>query len=165
EVSLQAAALMVRVEPPDIRYNDSVLTALDERTVGSIGTLNVQLAGGGNVGTSNPVLASHRSLPIIYRRYYAEALRTGTFAVGEPVRGRPDSTEWIVSYGLPIRGRSGKFVAVAFATYWLDSLSYIADAGTLPAGSVVTVLDLGGRIVFRSVESEKFVGQDEHMLP
>ena len=165
EVSLQAAALMVRVDPPDIRYNDSVLTALDERTVGSIGTLNVQLVGGGNIGTSNPVLAANRSLPVIYRRYYAEALRTGTFAVGEPVRGRPDSTEWIMSYGLPVRGRSGKFVAVAFATYWLDSLGYMADAGTLPPGSVVTVLDLGGRIVFRSAESKKFVGQDERALP
>jgi two-component system cell cycle sensor histidine kinase/response regulator CckA len=165
EESLEAVALMVRVDPPDIPYNDSVLTAFDDRTVRTLGTLNVHLAGVGNIGASHVPAGANRAFSLDDRRYYAEALRTGAFAVGEPVRSRPDTTRWMVGYGLPIRGRSGKFVAVAHESYWVDSLSYIADAGTLPAGSVVTVLDLGGRIVFRSAESEKYVGQDEHMLP
>jgi two-component system, cell cycle sensor histidine kinase and response regulator CckA len=158
EVTLEAAALMVRVDPPDLRYNDSVLTALDDRMVGTIGTLNVQLVGGGNIGASHPPAGAKRAFSIDDRRYFSEALRTGAFAVGEPVRSRPDSTTWMVGYGLPIRGRSGGFVAVAHASYWLDSLRYVADAGTLPPGSVVTVVDDGGRIVFRSTEARKFVG-------
>src|SRR5450631_30712 len=97
EVSLQAAALMIRVDPPDIRYNDSVLKSLVANAMGGTGSLNVQAVGGGNIGTTIPLLAANRSLPIIYRRYYAEALKTGTFAVGEPVRGRPDTTQWIMS--------------------------------------------------------------------
>jgi len=160
EVTLDAAALMVRVDPPDTRYNDSVLTALDNRTVGNMGALNLQLVGGGNIGSSNPVLAARRTFSVLGRRYYDEALRTGKFAVGEPVRGQLDSTRWMVGYGLPIRGRNGKIAAVAFASYWLDSLRYIADAGTLPAGSVVTVVDNGGRIVFRTTNSSKYVGTD-----
>ncbi len=160
EVILQSAALLAHVDPPDIRYNDSVLTALNNSTVGKIGTLNIQAVDGGNIGTSNPVLAVRRSFSVLSRRYYTEALRTGAFAVGEPVRGQIDTTQWLVGYGLPIRGRSGKFVAVAYASFWLDSLHYVADAGTLPPGSVVTVVDNGGRIVFRSVEPAKFAGQD-----
>ncbi|HEY5440285.1 MAG TPA: ATP-binding protein [Gemmatimonadaceae bacterium] len=164
EESLEAVALMVRVDPPDIPYNDSLLTAFDDRTVRTLGTLNVQLAGGGNIGASHAPAGANRAFSLADRRYYTEALRTGAFAVGEPVRSRPDSTRWMVGYGLPIRGRSGKFVAVAHESYWLDSLGYMADAGTLPAGSVVTVLDLRGRIVFRSAESKKYVGQDESAL-
>ncbi|HEV8410843.1 MAG TPA: ATP-binding protein [Gemmatimonadaceae bacterium] len=160
EVTLEAAALLTRVDPPDSHFNDSVLTLLEKRAVNGIGTLNVQLVDGPNIGSSNPVLAARRSFSVLGRRYYTEALRTGKFAVGEPVRGQLDSTRWMVGYGLPIRGRSGKFVAVAYASYWLDSLRYVGDAGTLPQGSVVTVVDDRGRIVFRSVDPGKFAGLD-----
>jgi two-component system cell cycle sensor histidine kinase/response regulator CckA len=160
EVILQGAALVARVDPPDIQYNDSVLALLNSRTAGSIGTLNVQLVGGANIGSSNPVISARRSFSVAGRRYYDDALRTDAFAVGEPVRGQIDTTRWMVGYGLPIHGRSGRVVAVAFASYFLDSLRYVADAGSLPSGSVVTVVDFGGRIVFRSVEAGRFVGRD-----
>ncbi|MGH7656567.1 MAG: response regulator [Gemmatimonadaceae bacterium] len=160
DVSLQAAALIVRVDPPDIRYNDSVLTALDDRMVGTTGTLEVQQVGGGNIGASHPPPGARRAFSIDDRRYYSEALRTGAFAVGEPVRSRPDSTHWMVGFGLPIRGRSGKFVAVVHASFLLDSLRYVADAGTLPPGSVVQVVDGGGRMVFSSVNPKTIVGTD-----
>ncbi len=160
QVSLEVAAMMVRADPPDIRFNDSVLTLLDDRTVGTLGSLAVQLVGGGNIGVAHAPASPRRAYSIDDRRYYTEALRSGAFAVGEPVRSRPDSTHWMVGYGVPVRGRSGSFVAVVSAAYLLDSLRYIVDAGSLPAGSVVTVLDLGGRIVFRSAEPAKFVGAE-----
>ncbi len=160
EVTLQAAALLVRVNPPDVRYNDSVLTALADRTVGTIGSLSVQLVSDRNVGASHPPRGARRLFSLEDRRYYTEALRTGAFAVGDPVRSRPDSTRWMVGYGLPVRGRSGKFVAVVHASFFLDSLRYVADPGTLPPGSVVTVVDEGGLIVFRSLDRGSFVGRD-----
>ena len=164
EVSLQAAALLVRVDPPDTRFNDSVLTALADRTVRTLGTLNVQLVGGGNVGASHPPAGARRAFSLEDRRYYTAAIRTGEFAVGEPVHSRPDTTKWMVGYGLPVRGRSGRIVAVVHASYWLDSLRDIADAGTLPPGSIVTLVDDGGRIVLRSAESARFVGRDVSAL-
>jgi two-component system cell cycle sensor histidine kinase/response regulator CckA len=160
EVSLQAAALMVRVDPPDIRYNDSVLTALGDRMIGTDGMLEVQRVGGGNIGAAHAPPGARRSFSIDDRRYYTEALRTGAFAIGEPVRARPDSTVWIVGFGLPIRGRSGKFAAVVHVSALLDSLRYVADAGTLPPGSVVQVVDRGGRMVFSSVNPKTIVGSD-----
>ena len=107
ETSLQAAALMVRVDPPDMRYNDSVLTALSDRTLRREGLIEVQQVGGGNIGAAHAPSNARRKYSIDDRRYYTEALRTGAFAIGEPVRSRPDSTQWIVGFGLPIRGRSG----------------------------------------------------------
>src|SRR5208282_4648771 len=86
------------------------------------------------------------------RRYYTEALRTGTFAVGEPVRARPDTTRWMLGYGLPVRDPAGRIVAVVHASYPLDSASYVAEVGTLPPGSIVTIVDDDGRIVFRSLD-------------
>jgi two-component system cell cycle sensor histidine kinase/response regulator CckA len=160
EQSLAAVALMARVDPPDVRYNDSVLTALDDRTLGNVGTLNVQLVGGGNIGASHAPPGARRAFSLDDRRYYTEALRTGAFSVGEPIRSRPDSTKWMIGYGMPIRGRSGKFVAVAHASYLLDSLSQLAEAGTLPAGSAVAVVDDGGRVVFRTGSVAKYVGLD-----
>ncbi|MFI5231032.1 MAG: response regulator [Gemmatimonadales bacterium] len=160
EVSLQAAALVVRVDPPDLRYNDSVLTALGDRMLGADGMLEVQRVGGGNIGASHAPPGARRNFSIDDRRYYTEALRTGAFAVGEPIRARPDSTMWIVGFGLPIRGRSGQFVAVVHVSALLDSLRYVADAGTLPPGSVVQVVDRGGRMVFSSVNPKTIVGSD-----
>jgi PAS domain S-box-containing protein len=160
EVTLDAVALLARVDPPDLRFNDSVLAVLDQRVVGGVGTLNVQAVGTGNIGSSAENLKAQRAFSLDDRRYYSEALRTGAFAVGEPVRSRPDSTKWMMGFGLPIRGRSGKFLAVAFATYYLDSLRSTVDVGTLPAGSVVTVIDNGGRVVFRSIDQDRFVGRD-----
>ena len=160
EVSLEAAALMVRVDPPDTRYNDSVLTALGDRMMGTDGMLEVQQVGGGNIGASHAPPGARRNYSIDDRRYYSEALRTGSFAIGEPVRSRPDSTRWIVGFGLPIRGRSGRFVAVVHVSALLDSLRYVADAGTLPPGSVVQVVDQGGRMVFSSVNPKTIVGTD-----
>ncbi len=160
EVSLQAAALMVRVDPPDMRYNDSVLTALADRMPGSDGMLEVHAVGGGNIGASHAPPGVRRNFSIDDRRYYTEALRTGAFAIGEPVRSRPDSTRWIVGFGLPVRGRSGKFVAVVHASALLDSLRYVADAGMLPSGSVVQVVDRGGRMVFSSINPKTIVGSD-----
>jgi len=160
ETSLEAAALMVRVDPPDMRYNDSVLTALSDRTLRREGLIEVQQVGGGNIGAAHAPPNARRKFSIDDRRYYTEALRTGAFAIGEPVRSRPDSTQWIVGFGLPIRGRSGKFVAVVHISALLDSLRYVADAGTLPPGSVVQVVDRGGRMVFSSVNPKVIVGSD-----
>ena len=160
ESSLEAAALMVRVDPPDMRYNDSVLTALGDRTLGRDAMLEVHQVGAGNIGASHAPRGVRRDYSIDDRRYYTEALRTGAFAIGEPVRSRPDSTRWIVGFALPIRGRSGKFVAVVHASALLDSLRYVADAGMLPAGSVVQVVDRGGRMVFSSINPKTIVGSD-----
>jgi hypothetical protein len=165
EVSLQAAALMVRVDPPDVRHNDSVLTALADQMMGSDGMLEVHAVGGGNIGASRAPPGVRRNFEITDRRYYSEALRTGAFAIGEPVRARPDSTRWIVGFGLPIRGRSGKFVAVVHVSALLDSLRYVADAGTLPPGSVVQVVDRGGRMVFSSINPKTIVGSDVSRIP
>jgi two-component system cell cycle sensor histidine kinase/response regulator CckA len=160
EGTLEAVAFMVRVDPPDMRYNDSVLTALGDRMLGRDGMLEVHLVGGGNIGASHAPPGVRRNYSIDDRRYYTEALRTGAFAIGEPVRSRPDSTKWIVGFGFPIAGRSGKFVAVVHASALLDSLRYVADAGTLPPGSVVQVVDRGGRMVFSSVNPKTIVGTD-----
>ena len=157
---LGSAALMLRVDPPDVPFNDSVLHALSERVGGRAGGLMVHRVGGGNIGSASAPRGANRTYSLDDRRYYSEALRTGAFAVGEPVRSRPDSTIWIIGYGLPVRGRSGKFVAVVNATFVLDSLSNIADAGLLPAGSAVAVIDEGGRIVFRSGTTAQEVGFD-----
>jgi two-component system cell cycle sensor histidine kinase/response regulator CckA len=160
EVALQAAALMVRADPPDMRYNDSVLTALADRMLGTDGMLEVHAVGGGNIGAAHAPPGARRNFSIEDRRYYSEALRTGEFAIGEPVRARPDSTRWIVGFGLPVRGRSGKLVAVVHVAALLDSLRYVADAGTLPPGSVVQVVDRGGRMVFSSINPKVIVGSD-----
>jgi PAS domain S-box-containing protein len=162
---LQVVALMVRTDPPDIRYNDSVLTALTERVGGHQVALAVHGVGIGNIGVAHGARGGNRNYSLDDRRYYAEALKSGTFAVGEPIRSRPDTSLWIIGYGLPIRGRSGKFVAVAHATYILDSLSNVADAGMLPTGSAVAVIDLGGRVVFRWGSVAQFVGLDVGKTP
>jgi PAS domain S-box-containing protein len=165
EMLLQAAALQVRLDPPDIAHNDSVLTSLASRTMGTLGTLNVRDTADRLLGTSFADIRTVPRLATRGRRYFEQALRTGRFAVGEPVRARVDSTMWVVSFGLPVRGRDGAIRGVAFSTARVDSLRGVLDQSTLPPGSNVTVVDVDGRIIFRTLETTRFVGQNVRALP
>ena len=160
EMLLHAVALQVRLEPPDPAFNDRALRALASRTIGTLGTLNVRDTTDQLLGTSAPMATRTRPVLSRGRRYFEAARSTGRFAVGDPGHPVGDSTLWVVSFGLPIPARAGAVTAVAFSSIRLDSMRSVVDPGSLPERSVITLVDSGGRILFRSLESARFVGRD-----
>ena len=164
EVVLNAAALLIRIAPPDLRYNDSVLTLLDHRTLGPIGSLNAHDVNDVDIGTSVQNIPRPSAVRVGDRRFFRDAISTGAFAVGDPFRARGETTSWLVIFALPVRLSTGPVGAVIYSSVHLDSLASVIDAGPLPTGSVVTVIDRDGGIVYRSVDAAKFRGRSVDTL-
>jgi signal transduction histidine kinase len=101
--------------------------------------------------------SSHRSAAVAGRPYFASALKTGTFTVGEFVVGR-FSRRNIIPFALPFYGDDGRMGGVILAGLGLDWLAdHIAQKGT-PAGSALAITDRNGTYLARYPDNARFVG-------
>ena len=164
-VILEASAIQVRRRRSELAFNDSVLAELASRTLVPSSFLNVIDAEGNLLGSSYRKPDRTTTNVGRGRRFIEEVRRTHQLSVGEPVRSRVDTTKWITSFGLPLLDRSGSLEGIVFSTVTLDSLGPMLDPGTLPERSVATVIDREGRIVYRSLESARFIGHDMSEAP
>lgn len=97
-------------------------------------------------------------LSLADRLYFREAVRTGTFAVGEYQVGRitgPAS----VNFGQPVLDAEGRVQAVVFAALDLGSVNELAARARLPEGSTLTVIDRAGIVLARYPEPERWLGK------
>jgi diguanylate cyclase (GGDEF)-like protein len=92
------------------------------------------------------------------RLYFRLAKETGKFAVGEYQIGRVTG-EAGVNFGFPVFGARNKVTAVAFAGLDLESLGRMAEATPLPAGGILSVVDVKGTIVARKPALKERIGQ------
>lgn len=98
------------------------------------------------------------------RGYFKDALTTGRLAVGAPVQSRT-SGQWIQVLARPIRdGATGSISGVVSASTLLERFQDIFADVKLPPGSVITVINLNGVVLARSVEPAKFVGTNQSTL-
>jgi C4-dicarboxylate-specific signal transduction histidine kinase len=98
------------------------------------------------------------SEPLDAGTWAANALSTGA-RVNEPMRTTSAGDIPYIVLGYPVTNPAGKAIAALGVYMNLRSLRETYESLSLPAGSVVTVLDLDGRIMARSVESNKYEGQ------
>jgi two-component system cell cycle sensor histidine kinase/response regulator CckA len=159
-VILEASSMQVRRRRSELAYNDSILAELASRTLSQSSLLNAIDADGNLLGSSYRKPDRTTTNLGRGRRYIDEVRRTHRFAVGEPVLSRLDSTRWIASFAVPLLDRNGTLEGIVLSTVWLDSLGPMLDPGTLPERSVAAVLDRDGRIVYRSLESARYIGRD-----
>ena len=123
----------------------------------------------GAIQSNGEVLAS--SIPIAERvnlsdrSYFREALRTGSFAVGEYQVGRI-SKKATLNLGYPVVDEKGNANAVVFAALDLAWLSRLATNSSLPEGSSLTVLDRNRMTLVRHPDPEhRYVGQQVPLPP
>ena len=96
------------------------------------------------------------------RKYFREAMQTRTFAVGDIVTsrvlpGRPR----VLTFAMPVIDTVTKRIkAVVGASIEVDSLEVVRTARSLPHGSVLTILDSAGFVVYRSLDLEHWI--DRH---
>jgi signal transduction histidine kinase len=90
--------------------------------------------------------------------YLMEALRTGRPVVSGlyagPLTGRP-----AIGQAYPIRADDGTVLGVMAFSLNLIQLQSLFESLALPDGSVVTLIDQQGRIVARSVDGARYLGQ------
>ncbi len=107
-----------------------------------------------------------RPLSVADRRYFLDVRRTGGFHVGDVARSRAlPSGPYILPFGLAKRDAAGVVTAVVGAAVLADSLDALHVMEGLPAGSVFTVIDSTGRVQYRSMDSDRWIGRSLALEP
>jgi PAS domain S-box-containing protein len=147
---LNAVALNPAVRDLDPEACARVLPGLlrDEKRFGNIGILD---AGGKLLAGTGPSGPGDRTDQSFFQR----ALQTKRFAVGHLPE---EAGVGAVHVGYPLTGEGGAVRAVLFASVDLEALHAALLRIQLPPGSVVLVLDEGGRILARYPDPERDPG-------
>jgi signal transduction histidine kinase len=100
----------------------------------------------------------HRSSTATGRTYFASALKTGKFTVGEFAIGRTTGRK-VLQLALPFYGDDASMGGVIIAALSLDWLAdYIAKKG-VPAGAALAITDRNGNCLARYPDNALFVGR------
>ena len=101
------------------------------------------------------------NLSMADRRYYQEAIRTGTFSSGEYGVGRAGGKP-MMSFGYPVKNADNKVIAVIGVALDLEYAQRTFEKINLPPGSSFGILDHQGIILIRNRQdpfSEKLIGK------
>ena len=115
---------------------------------------------GSSLGTARQSPSGH-PFAIADRQYFKEAVRSRRFTVGEAVSSRTIAgAPLVMTFALPVLDTiTGRIKAVVGASIELDSLEAVRTARALPEGSVLTLMDSSGTIVFRTLDPEHWIGR------
>jgi len=156
----QLLATLSRVVPatPDATArNDALLSDLRPNLPSHVSNLAIWDTAGENVGVLDPVLRTH-PFTVADRDYFRGALEGQSLVVEAPLVSRGSGEAMAIFARSVIR--NGRAVGVVAASTKLRQLeSLLRPEGTLPAGSVITILDQRGVVLARSLESERWIGK------
>ena len=95
------------------------------------------------------------------RSYFRRAVATRRFTVGEVVTSRTvPGNPLVLTFAVPIIPDSaGPIRAVIGASIEVDSLEAVRSARGLPVGSVLNIMDNSGTVVYRTTDSERWIGK------
>jgi PAS domain S-box-containing protein len=95
---------------------------------------------------------------VVDRRYFKNALASGTLSSGEYILSRATSkATFNLAYPLKdIHGAPGGVIAIGFK---LDQYRQLLDRMQLPVGSSFVLMDHKGTILFRAINPEAFIGK------
>ncbi len=155
----QLLATLSRVVPatPDATaQNDALLSDLRPNLPPHVSNLAVWDSAGNNVGALDPVLRAH-PFTVADRAYFRTALDGQSLAVEAPLVSR-GSGEAVAVFARSV-SRNGRAVGVVAASIKLRQMeALLKPEGTLPAGSVITILDQHGVVLARSLEAQRWIG-------
>jgi hypothetical protein len=150
--------LVALSELPSIKARDSqacntYLAAMKQRFPAFLTFLVTDLDGQPFCNTNN----DHTPVNVASRAYFASAVKTGAFTVGEFSIGRSIPRK-VIQFALPFYGDDGRMGGVIIAPLGLDWLAdYIARKG-VPEGAALAVTDRNGTYLARYPHNEQFVG-------
>jgi signal transduction histidine kinase/HAMP domain-containing protein len=159
-------ALIVMAQAPAIKAKDTpacqaYLSTIKEQFPAFLAFLVVDMEGRSFCDTN----VVHKPVSLASRAYFANAQRTGGFAVGEFAVGRLTGRK-IIQFALPFSGDDGRMGGVISAALGLDWLAaYIARKG-VPPGAAIAITDRNGVYLARYPDDQRFVGKkmpdDQH---
>jgi len=158
---LHSLAATVPLETADFERNDTTLRRLAPTFPANLTSVSLWAPDGANIGSSEDVPASGR-LSAADRPFFLAAMRGPGVAVEAPLRLQKGG-EWTAVFALPIV-RDGRTVAVVSVATRLQTLTSLLDPeSALTPGGVISLIDADGRLIGRSLEPERWIGQPAPM--
>lgn len=104
----------------------------------------------------------HTGASVAGQPFFQRTIETGSLGLDAPVRSRLTG-RWVALLAVPVR-EHGHTVAVVSASTDLERLPAIGETHrSLPPGAVVTVVDLQGTVLARSLDAKRWIGRQ--MVP
>jgi len=154
---LRSLATTLPIEDADLERNDAALRRLAPTFPVNLTGVSLWAPDGANIGSSEDVPGSGRP-SAADRPFFIAAMRDPGIAVEAPLRLHKGG-EWTAVFALPVV-RDAKTVAVVSVATRLQTLTSLLDPdSTLTPGAVISLIDAQGRMVGRSLEPERWIGQ------
>ena len=150
--------LIAMSELPSIKAKDreacnAYLLAMQQRFPAFVTFLVADLNGESFCDTNS----DHRPISIAGRKYFATAMKTGGFTVGEFSAGLSTGRR-VIQFALPFDGSDGRMGGIIVAGLSLDWLGdHIGRKGVLE-GAALGITDRNGTYLARYPDSDRFVG-------
>jgi diguanylate cyclase (GGDEF)-like protein/PAS domain S-box-containing protein len=154
---LATLSYVVPTAPEVTAENDALLRRLGPNLPSHVNNVAIWDVAGNNVGSLDPSLRT-RPFSVGDRQYFRAALGGQALAVEAPVVSRSNG-ELVAQFARSVT-HGGRSVGVVSASIQLKQMQALLNPeGTLPAGSVITVIDQRGIILARSIDPDRWIGQ------
>lgn len=153
-------ALGILAGVPEIRHQDpKACTAYLKSLLGQVpGTFFFGVTDAGGRIVCNTLGSEPGAYSIADRRYFKDAMRTGSFVVGDYVAGRV-TKQPTMQFAQPILGEGGQRLGLILTSIDLAWLAaHLSNAG-LPPEATLTVADRNGAILVRLPDHAEWVGK------
>jgi signal transduction histidine kinase/ActR/RegA family two-component response regulator len=144
-----------------IGANDAVLQRIFRAAPVAYSNMYIADTLGHSLGAARLPPGGRASFAVGDRHYFRKALSTRRFTVGDIVASRvlPGHPR-VLTFAMPVIDSATRAVkAVVGASIEVDSLEAVRTARALPAGSVLSILDSSGTVVYRTLDPEHWVGR------
>ena len=152
--ALIALSELRSVKAKDVHECNAYLSRIKQRYPGFIAFFVVDINGDSFCDSTK----EHKPATAAGRAYFASAVKTGTFAVGEFSIGRGTGHNCL-QFALPFYDDEDRMGGVVIAALSLDWLAdYIAHKG-VPEGAALAITDRNGVVLARYPDNDRFVGK------
>jgi signal transduction histidine kinase/CheY-like chemotaxis protein len=159
--ALIALSEVPAIKAKDVQECDAYLSRIKRRYPEFISFIVVDM----NASAFCSSFTEHRVAPVVHklapatgRAYFANAVRTGKFTIGEFAFGR-NTGRSVLQFALPFYDNEDRMGGVVIASLSLDWLAdYIAKKG-VPEGAALAITDRNGICLARYPDNEMFVGK------
>jgi hypothetical protein len=140
----------------DADANNALLRQVKEELPDYISNILLFAPDGSNIGIS---WNSDRRFYAGDRAYFQQVIAGQRLAIGDVIRTKLTG-EWVVTLASPVKDQNGRLRAVIAIGTKLDRFQDALRTQTLPAGSIVRILNEKGIVVAQSDNGQEWIGRN-----
>jgi diguanylate cyclase (GGDEF)-like protein/PAS domain S-box-containing protein len=147
----------VSANPADTKANDELLRQVKSELPDFVSHIVFYSLDGHSIGTSFD--DENISIYAGDQLFFQKIMGGQRTAIGEVIRGRATG-KWVINAARRVEDRAGQLQGIVTIGTWLDHFQDALRLTSLPAGSVVRIVDEKGIVIAQSVNGPNWIGRD-----